>query len=184
MGKLYLELADYQKARTLLKRSLNLYKKHFSDNHVGVLWAKMYLGNIDKEEGNYSKARTLFENLLPIYEKTYGQEHIETAYLLISLGEVYALEQQFDISEITVNKGLKILEKLKHPKISKALEILADLYMKKSLQNINIENTKYAQRYKQQAINYLNQALEIAKSHYFKGSPFISRINLHLKNLT
>ncbi|OJX04030.1 MAG: hypothetical protein BGO76_06335 [Caedibacter sp. 38-128] len=184
LGKLYLELADYQKARTLLKRSLNLYKKHFSDNHVGVLWAKMYLGNIDKEEGNYSKARTLFENLLPIYEKTYGQEHIETAYLLISLGEVYALEQQFDISEITVNKGLKILEKLKHPKISKALEILADLYMKKSLQNINIENTKYAQRYKQQAINYLNQALEIAKSHYFKGSPFISRINLHLKNLT
>lgn len=64
-----------------------------------------------------------------------------------------------------------------------ALEALADLSFKKLSHEKETKNIQQAQSYKNQAINYLNQALETVKINFPEDSPHIAEISLKLEKI-
>ena len=183
LGNVYRKLGQYEKSISLLEQSLIIHRKHFSKNHVYIATSLAYLGNVYKDLGNHEKAKTLLENSLIIYQKTYGEYHIETARVLNNLGQVYLLEGRQDTSERFIKKALAIFQYRKHPESYKALESLADLYLKKSVQGIIQEEKRQSRDFKKQAIDSLKKALKIVKNHLPADSSHAVRIHSQLEKL-
>jgi len=187
LGNVYGELSNYKEAKNLLEQSLVVYRQHFSENHVrigwGVGWVLFLLGNTYKNLGDYEKAKSFLEQSRAIYEKNYGQGHTEIARVLRSLGQVYLLEGHTETAENFLNQALKIFEQNKHPESYTSLENLSDLYLKKSIDEINRKNIQQSNNYKEQAASYLKQAQGIAKAYLPANAPQIIRIQSKLKEL-
>ena len=77
---------------------------------------------------------------------------------------------------------MNITQAYKHPDSYTVLESLADLYLKKSQHAKNL-NQQQAEEYQTQAIDYLNQALEIVKNTFPSDSPHNARIQEKQKQL-
>ena len=137
------------------------------------------LGNVYKDLKYHEKARILLEESLTFYQKTYGEDHIETARVLNNLGQVYLLEGRQNASERFMKRALAIFQYRKHPESYKALESLADLYLKRSVQ----EKMGQSQGFKKQAIDSLKKALEIVKNHFPDDSSHTVRIQSRLEKL-
>ena len=183
MGSIYREQGDFQKAKGLLEKSLAIYKRHFSESHIRTAWVLFLLGEVYKDLKDYRKAETLLKKSLLIYEENYEKNHTETTKILTQLGEVYLLQGQTNRGEELLSTALKISSESQHPWRYFSLEVLADLYLKKSVQALKEGHEKEAQQLKQKAIDYLNQACHIIGKCLSKESPQIKRIQLKLANI-
>lgn len=180
-GEIYRELSNYEKAKEYLKQSLIAYKKYSPEDYKGIAQTSVYLGKVYRELDNYEEAKNLIEKSLITYENHYGKDHIETAKVLGILGQVYLLKDNFKTAEGFLQNALDIFQKSKHPEIYLVLEGLADLNLKKSISEAKKENKLQSQRLKAQAMDYLEQALEIVKANFPKNSRHIMRIQNKLK---
>ncbi|OJX10511.1 MAG: hypothetical protein BGO77_02870 [Caedibacter sp. 37-49] len=169
LGDAYRALGEYKKAKILLEQSLVICRKYFPENHVYIASSLAYLGALHTEMGEYKKARLLLEKSFEIYEKNYGENHIQTARTLRSLGRVYLLEGKMLEAEKRLIKSLNIFKFYKYSESYLSLEYLAELYLKKDFQP--------------QAIQYLEQALQIVQTHFPKDSSHIIRIQNKLIDL-
>ena len=180
LGGAYKDLGYYHKAKELLEASLKIHEKQFGRDHIFTAWGMEYLGEFHKDTGNYEIAENLLKQSLKIYEDKFGKDHIKTARILRNLGEVYLLQGHLDDAESQITKALMILSENKHPERYKALEYLTEILLKKS---ISEKNVAQVQRYRKQAMDYLNQALAIAKAHFPADSPHILRVQAKLNDL-
>jgi tetratricopeptide (TPR) repeat protein len=130
---------------------------------------------------DYQQAKSLIKQSLIIYEQYYGKEHTETAHLLKDLGLVCLREGQLGMAEELLIKACKIFQQSKHPDTYLFLESLTELFLEKSSVEMNKGNTPQSNNFKNQAINYLKQALVIVKEHFSADSPHIVRIQNRLK---
>jgi len=183
LGNVHRDLGNYEKSKDFLEQSLLIYKKYFSERYVDVAWVSSYLGTTYKKLSNYQKAKSLFEESLTIDEKNYGKEHIETARVLLGLGQVYFLENHIEIAEKFIRRALDIFRQNKHLDSYMCLESLVEVDIKKSIQSKNEGNDQQSKSFKEEAIDYLKQALEIARTHFPKDSSHITRIQSKLRNL-
>lgn len=180
LGKSYRDLGYYEKARDLFQESLIVYENHFGKTHVCTAWVLECLGEVYKDLGNFEKAKSFFEQILGIYEKEMDKDHLKTARVLNHLGQVYFLEGHLEDAEKSLTKALEIFQKNKHPESYKALENLAELSLKKALNEVN---PLQGQTFKIQATDYLKQAHAIAESSFPQESPHVIRIKSNLKTL-
>jgi tetratricopeptide (TPR) repeat protein len=121
---------------------------------------------------------------LKISEEEFGKDHIEMGLILQSLGHVYLLQDQVEPAQKHVEKALKILQQHKHPELHVSLESLADIYLKKSLDSKNKGDKLQEQKFREQAITFLHEALEVVKIHFRANSPFIMRIQSKINKLS
>lgn len=142
-----------------------------------------YLGGIYKELRCYKKSRILLEESFIISKKNYGENHLESARILQDLGQIYFLESHLGIAENLMIKALNILQRNKHPDSYICLEILSEIYLKKSLDVSKRDSVKQSQNFRTQAINYLKQALKTVENHFQKDSLYLQRIKSKLKIL-
>jgi len=183
LGNLYILLGDYDKAESLLVQSLLIYRKYFSDDHIFVAVDLASLGNVYIQTGNSQKAKKVLTESLIIFEKNFGKKHMETARVMRMLGEAYCLEGDMEIAEDLINKSLLIFQQKEFPESYKSFESLADLYLKKAFQAASESDSKQEQIFKNQAIEYLNQALKILKNSFDEESPHIKNVNIKLEGL-
>lgn len=180
LGMVYIALGKHENAKNLLEKSLQIYK---SKNHIDVSSVSWYLGNSYRGLGDYEEAKKLLQKSLVGYETQYGKDHLKTAFILKDLGEVYLMEGHLEASEASLQKALEIFQQNKHPDNYTVLEILTELYLKKSKQAENKGNLQQSHTFKVQALTYLNQALKIVRTYFPSENPHIKRIQNRLKNL-
>ncbi len=183
LGEIYNELGDYKKAQNLLEHSFKLYKDNLPDNDVYLTLVLINLGNAYTNLGQYAKAKSLLEQSLRTYENHYGKEHIETARVLKNLGKVYLLEGHMKEAENLFMRALNIFQKSNHPDIYMVFEGYAQFYLKRSKDEENEGNFNQSQAFKTKAMDYLKQALEVAKANFPEESPHIVRIKSKLENI-
>jgi hypothetical protein len=180
----YISLGNYSLAKSILEKNLTIHKQYFGDTHLKVSWVSSYLGNAYKKLGEHEKAKDALKKSLFTYERHYGESHIETARILRDLGEVYLLEGNILTAEKLINEAYLIFQKSKHIDIYTILEILAELSLKHSALFANEQNIQQAQASKVQALNYLNQALEVVRAHFSEDSPHTQRIQTKIKTIS
>ncbi|MBX9786885.1 MAG: tetratricopeptide repeat protein [Alphaproteobacteria bacterium] len=177
LGYTYKEFHQYEKARLLFNRARAIYQKNVPDDHIEVAWTLVGLGSLDTT----TEALRLVKKNLETYQKNYGKDHVETARVLVTLGEIYSSQGDLDKAEVYLREASQVFEKHKHPYNYMALEALAELYLKKHSHEKKNGDIQQAQSYKNQSINYLNQALEIVKTNFPEDSPHIAEISLKLE---
>ena len=131
--------------------------------------------------GNYEETKKIFNKVLINYVKHYGKVHTEVAGVICNLGQVYLLEGQIEIAETLIDQALKIFQKNRHPDSYMCLEILAKLYLEKSIQAMDKEDRQKSKIFKRRSTVYLNQALDIIKTHLPERSAHITRIQSKIK---
>jgi tetratricopeptide (TPR) repeat protein/DNA-binding CsgD family transcriptional regulator len=176
LGSSYRELKNYDDSKTILEHSLEVYKKKIDQNNVLVAMALYHLGFLYRDIGHYDKAKNLIESSLLVYKEHYGENHLQTIRILRELAKVYLLEGNLEPANSLLNKSLKIYQESKHPDSLIVLEDLSDLYQKKMREAEKSGDLSHSKIYKTQAKDYLKQALVVAKDHFPKDSPHITRI--------
>ena len=153
-------MGNYQQAKINLEKSLEIHKLIFSNNPNSPKLTRVLLnlGNTYAGLGEYEKSKELFEQSHASYEKFYGTEHIETARHMRA-GDP-------DTAEKHMKKSLEIFQQNNHSESFSALEGLAELYNRKSMQELEK--------------SYLEQALEAIKVHFRSDSPHIMRVKSKL----
>jgi tetratricopeptide (TPR) repeat protein len=184
LGNVYTYLGNYEKAEETLDRSLTIYRKyHYNEKNIGMVCTLLYLGIVHRKRKDYEKAKPILESVLVNYENHYGKDHTEVAQVLKELGQVYLLEGNVETAEKYIYKALNISQLNKHPESYSCLELLSELYVKKSEEAVHKSSMEEAQMFKVQAINNLRKALEIIRAHFPVDSPHRTRIELKLKKL-
>lgn len=183
LGDSYNHLGNHLKAKNILEDSFKVHQRHFGENHIKLAWVSSKLANVYKNLKDYAKARAAFEKSLITYEKHYSKNHIETARILRDLGQNYFFEGQLEIAKDFTIQALKIFQQGNHPESYMALENLAEIYLTESVHMKKKENIQQSQSLKTQAINYLKQALEIAKVNLPVESFHLARIHAKLKKI-
>ena len=108
VGRVYSELGQYDRAASLLDRSLALRREHLEANHPAVAESMTHLGAVLTRLGNYDAAETLFRRALAIHEDAGPpteegtvQTLLELAYMLPFKGDwpgaISAYEQVLEI---------------------------------------------------------------------------------------
>lgn len=114
-------------------------------------------------------------------EIAYGKDNVEVAVILKKLATVYLLEGKLKLAEETIKRALDIFQANKHPYKYESLEILAEVYEKKSEIEVSEGDVQQAEYLKSQASSHLLQALKVAKPLFPKDSPHITRIESKIK---
>lgn len=107
----YFHIANYEKARVLLKKTIEVYSKHYGENHIKTAQAIARMGAIERNVGNYQKAQKLLAQAMGVYEKHYGKNHKKIAWIYVYLGSVYRHIGQYDKAMKLLKDGLKIYSK-------------------------------------------------------------------------
>ncbi|MBY0500940.1 MAG: tetratricopeptide repeat protein [Alphaproteobacteria bacterium] len=176
LGSVCTKLKDYEKAKNYLDESLKIYCNHFPENHIYVAYALIHLGVFYGETENFENAKSLIKKGLAAIEIAYGKDNVEVGAILNKLAIVYLLEGKLEIAEETIKRALNIFQKNKHHSKYECLEILAEVYEKKSKIKFSKGETQQADDLKEHASFHLFQALKITKPLFPKDSPHITRI--------
>ena len=187
LGNAYIEKGEFEKAREILEECINIYKEKpdlYPETHYTVVRVIAFLGKAYMRLGDYQKAREYLEKALPIFEMNYGRDHLETAYVLETLGELDLLTEKFDSSEKFLKEALSIFINNNHPEAYRTLEDLSDLYLKLYERKFRENERELAQKLKEEALQFLTQALELITTHFPENFPHLTRVKRKLENLT
>lgn len=180
LGFIYAKLGNTERAKHLLEESLAIYRKHFFEDHIYIANALINLGIFYRETKDFEKAKNLLKKGLVVIEKTYGKVHADTGFVLKEIGRTFLAEGNLKIAEDTMNQAHSLFTEIKHPGGYEVLEILAEIYQKKSFAMSNKEKIPESMRLKAQAKLYLVEALKIAKTYFPDDSPHSTRIQSKL----
>jgi len=184
LGSIYAKLGDRQRAKDLLEESLTISRRHFFEDHIYVAHALVNLGIFYRETKEFEKAKNLLKKGLVVIEKAYGKEHAETGAVLKEIGKVFLAEGNLKIAENMMSQTYSIFNKIKHPDKYEVLEILSDIYQRKSLATLNKGEIQQAEHLKIQAHTYLIEAFKMVKAYFPEDSPHNARIQSKIKKGT
>jgi tetratricopeptide (TPR) repeat protein len=170
LGSVNASLGDNKEAQSNINQSLAIYKKHLDPNHVTIAWVLFHLGNVNINLGNFERAQQLLEKTLIIYRENYGNRHIRTAGVLNALGKTYLLKDNLEKAEGLINQALEIFEYNQHPDKYICLENLAEVNLRKSVQEESKGNIHQSGLLKKQSADYLKKSLEIIKISFPEDS--------------
>lgn len=177
LGILYLRLGDYKLAQSFLQQSIDIYKKIRPENHLDVDTNILHLGEVYGKQGNYDSAKQFLNKAITNYEMHYGKQHMIVGKSLNQLARIYILEENLPKAKEIVFRALDILEKTSHPEIYRSLELLGDIYKKKSQNEMESEGKTLKYKFlKDKALEYFKQSFAVAQKYYPENSSNANRL--------
>lgn len=183
LGNCHRELGNYEKSRDVLEQSLKIHEKRFDKKYRRIGWVSFHLGRTYQALGKYEEAHKLYDTVLEIYTNYCDEEDIETAGILRNMAIVCLEKNRFKKAENFITSSLKNLESRHHVDAYRSLEVLGEIYLKKSVQLAGNKNTQESQYLKAQAQDLFGQALKIAESNLPENSIHIERIKSKMKSM-
>jgi tetratricopeptide (TPR) repeat protein/DNA-binding CsgD family transcriptional regulator len=177
LGILYLRLGDYKLAQSFLQKSIDIYKKIRPENHRDVDTNILHLGEVYSKQGNYDSAKQFLNKAIANYEMHYGKQHMVVGKSLNQLARIYILEENLPKAKEIVFRALDILEQASHPEIYRSLELLGDIYTKKSQNELEIEGKTLKYKFlKAKALEYFKQSFAVTQKYYPENSSNFNRL--------
>ncbi|MBD3615080.1 MAG: serine/threonine protein kinase [Gracilimonas sp.] len=138
-GRIYMALGQYENARPLIERSLNLRKELFGDDHLIVSENLHNLAHLHKENGNYDVAGKLYQNALELRRVHLPPDDPRIAESLYHLGMFHQrVKSDLETAESFLNQSLEIRRKaygMQHEKVAESLRGLGGLSLAKGKHN-------------------------------------------------
>lgn len=179
LGSHYCYLGEFKKSKDMLEKSFLIFKNSMGENNVKTKYILYQLGIVHLKRKETKKAKKIFLDCYSYYKKENGHNNLHAVHALKNLGRSYIIEGDFQKAEYHLKKALE-LYKNNHSFYSEdVFEALYELYLQKS----KLSKGKQKEIYKQKAINYLKQALEIIVSYFPENSPHFERIQKKIKEI-
>lgn len=185
LGNCYRELGEYEKSRDVLEQSLKIHEKYFDKKYRRMAWVSFYLARTYQALGKHQEAQKLYDKVLEIYANYCDQDDIETGGILRNMARICLEKNRLDEAENFITRSLKVLQSRQHVDAYRSLEVLGEIYLKKSIQSADNKSSQGNERFKAQARarDLLDQALKIAEQNLPKNSIHIERIKSKMKNM-
>ncbi len=177
------KLGDYEASCCYLEQSLKIYQGLFDENHPKMGWVLFHLAKTYQALGKIKESEELLDKVLEINARHCGENSIKTTRLLRHMAEIHLGKNQLEQAEPLIKKSIKILQHHNHVETYMALEILGEIYVKRFIQASRTRSGQDPERFKDQAIDHFNQALNIIAHHFPKDSHHNQRIHARIKNL-
>lgn len=129
LAELYRQIGEYEKARPLYQRALNINKKLDLCPEVAITinnFAALY-----RQMGEYEKALKFYRRALDINENLGGTKYTDIAVTLNNLAELYHQMGEYEKAYLHYQRALTINEKVlgpQHPDVATTLNNLGGLY--------------------------------------------------------
>ncbi len=171
-GNLQYYASNYDSAFIFYKKSGEIIKKSFGENHPQVAMAYSNMGLILELKCNFKEAKEYYIKSLNIYQKFFGEYHLSIAELYASLGFIYHSKKDYFNSKICFDKEFDIYFKLfgnDHPNVGL------------SCKNLGVVEKEMGNFDKSKIL--LNKAFENIKKNYGLNHSEIAEILLELGKL-
>ncbi len=126
-------IAEYQKAKKLYERSLEISEKVFGEKHPDTATSYNNLAVVYVRLGEYKKAKKLYERSLEIRECVLGEKHPDTASSYHNLAGVYVRLGEYEKAKKLYERSLEIREEVlgeEHPDTASSYHNLAGVYVR------------------------------------------------------
>ncbi len=110
IGKTYLKLGLYDRARPLFEQALAARRQGLGENDPELAQSLRDLAALEQAQGRFAEAEPLFLRALTIQEQALGPHHPEVAFTLNSLGTLYGYQGDLVKAEPLFQRALKIRE--------------------------------------------------------------------------
>jgi len=164
LGSVYRDLGNYEKAKQLFEKSIEIYKKNLHENHLWFAQALGRLGCVYSDQGNYEKAKQLLEESLMIYKNNSYEGSPWFGRTLGWLGNVYREQGNYKKAKQLFEESLIIYKKNSyenHPWFAQALGRLGSIYR---------EQCDY-----ERAKQLLEESLVIYRKNSYENNPWFAR---------
>lgn len=152
LGTIYRMLGLFDKAKSVLEKSLKIYKTH-PEHPTYTARALSYLGIVYRHLDQYEGARLLLEQSFDLYKKN-AEYHVGNARTLAYLGIIYRELGDFGKSKSLLEKSLFVYEKHPEHHVGFAWSLV-------HLGNVYRESGDYVK-----ARELLENSIQIYKSHF------------------
>ncbi|CAJ1946385.1 unnamed protein product [Cylindrotheca closterium] len=162
-GLLYFDQGNYQKAKGLLERALQIQTKELGeDDPAAVALTLNHIGTVLREEGSFNEAMKKYFRALAIRVKKVGEKHIGTADNFEGIGTVF----------LRLGKNKKA-EEMFRKALDTKLEILPKTHSEvATLQALRLEGLALKkQGDSEKAIQLFSKALDIYEKIYTNTHP-------------
>ena len=112
LGDIYIVKRDYNAAKKVLERLLEIQIERSGPSHVSLASTWDRLAVIYYREGDERKAEELYQRGLAAREKAYGAESVGVADSLFALAQFYRAERDSERAAVNYARSLKIYGKL------------------------------------------------------------------------
>jgi CHAT domain-containing protein/Tfp pilus assembly protein PilF len=126
---------NYEGARLLVERVLEIREKALGADHPDVAQSVNYLARLYYYKGDYPRAEPLYQRALAIREKVLGPKHPEVAATLNNLALLYSNSADYAKAEQFYQRALTIWEEslgAEHPEVAGTLINIAILCYERS----------------------------------------------------
>ncbi len=127
LGKVYLQLAEYEKAEAMLREALALKRQLLGAEHAETAIAMSDLGRALITRGKRDEGENLLREALELQRKVLGAEHVEVAETLGSLAWTATQQLRPEEAERLGRESLAIWQKLCSPESVEVVESLLSM---------------------------------------------------------
>lgn len=181
LGNSYRLAGSLNKAKEMLEQGLKIHKTNFNNDHERIGRVLFHLGKVHKDLGDSQKAKDLLDQSLLIYKNIQGKGDIESARLLKKMGDIHLSSGRLEEADKLLRQSLEILNLYQHPESFKSLSARAKVFLRKSQKAE--QDTEASNRYKEQAIHFLNQALQIVHHHFQLNSVHANKLSSQIEEI-
>jgi len=114
----------------LFREALNLFRKHYGEEHFTVAAAYVNLGGLYFQRGDLDEARARYQQALDISRKFFGGPSLETAGISRTLAVVLTEQGEYTAAEALIRPALELERRTlgeNHPRVAESLRQLAIL---------------------------------------------------------
>lgn len=142
-------------------------------------WILFNLASTYKVLGKHKEAQKLYEKTLKIYANYYHEDNVKSAVIMRHIAKIYLEEKRFDDAEVFIMRSLKVLQDRTHINAYRSLEVLGEIYLKKS----GLLSATESQILKDKALDAFHHALKITEQNFPSNPAQIERIRSKIKKI-
>ena len=132
LGRLHLELSNFDKVKPLYQRALTIYEKTYGPENPNIAKSLMGLGEFYALFlGDLKKAESLLKKALAITKKAYVPDHLDVSEAIFGLASVSLLQGEYESSKQLYEESLSIRERIlgrDHKDVGEILTLMGVLY--------------------------------------------------------
>ncbi|CAF4267310.1 unnamed protein product [Adineta steineri] len=155
LGQIKYNQGEYPEALTYYQKSLALYQKTLSSNHLNLTSTFIGIGNVYKDMNDYPKALSYYEKTLEIQQQSLPSNHLSLGASYNNMGTVYRKMGDYPKALSYYEKDLAILQQSlpsSHPRLAMSYNNIGMVYK-------NMDNYSKAHSFCERAVQTAQQSL-------------------------